>query len=89
MQRGGQLPATPEGRAASADYLNRPENQYLGVAAEGVAKYGWLVPTDISANGFRQALNKAAQQVLTNGMTPEAALQGAEQTFNRTNRVRQ
>ena len=89
VQKGGQLPATPEGRAASAEYLNRPENQYLGVAAEGVAKYGWLVPTDISANGFRQALNKAAQAVLTNGVTPEAALQAAEQTFNRTNRVRQ
>ena len=89
VQKAGQLPATPEGRAASAEFLNRPENQYLSVAAEGVAKYGWLVPTDISANGFRQVLNKAAQEVLTNGTAPEAALKAAEQTFNRTNRVRQ
>lgn len=88
-QTAGQLPATPEGRAASAEYLARPENQYLAVAAEGVAKHSWLVPTDISANGFRQALNKAAQDVLTGGMAPEAALRAAEQTFNRTNRVRQ
>lgn len=88
VQKAGQLPATPEGRAASADYLNRPENQYLAVAAQGVAEYGWLVPTSLAANGFRQALNKAAQAVLTNGDTPEAALRAAEETFNRTNRVR-
>lgn len=88
VQKAGQLPATPEGRAASSAFLARPENQYLAVAAEGVANAAWLVPTDISANGFRQALNKAAQEVLTGGKSAEAALQAAEQTFNRVNRAR-
>jgi multiple sugar transport system substrate-binding protein len=88
IQKAGQLPMTPEGRAASAAYLARPENQYLSVAAEGVAKYGWLVPTDIAAAGFRQALNRAAQAVLTNGATPEAALKAAEQSFIRANHVK-
>lgn len=88
VQRAGQLPATPEGRAASVEYLNRPENQYLAVAAQGVAEYSWLVPKDIAAFGFRQVLNKAAQEVLTSGITPEAALQAAERAFNRTNHAR-
>ncbi len=84
----GQLPMTPEGRAAAADYLSRPENQYLSVAAEGVAKYAWMVPTDLSVNGFRQALNKAAQAVLTGGATAEQALKTAAEDFNRINKVR-
>lgn len=88
IQTAGQMPTTPEGRAASAAYLAAPENQYLAVAAEGVAKYGWLVPTDIAANGFRQALNRAAQAVLTGKATPKAALAAAEQEFNRANHVK-
>ena len=88
IQKAGQLPMTPKGRAASAAYLARPENKYLAVAAEGVAKYGWLVPTDIAAAGFRQALNRAAQAVLTGGVAPAAALQAAERTFDRANNVK-
>lgn len=87
IQKAGQLPATPEGKAASAEYLGKPENQYLSVAAEGVQKYGWIVPTNLSVAGFRQVLNKAAQEVLTGKATPEAALKAAEATFNRTNKV--
>jgi multiple sugar transport system substrate-binding protein len=87
VQTAGQMPTTPESRAASADYLNRPENAYLSVAAEGVAKYSWLVPTNIAAYGFRQVLNRAAQEVLTSKTAPEAALKAAEQTFNRNNHV--
>jgi multiple sugar transport system substrate-binding protein len=88
IQKAGQLPTTPEGEAASSAYLARPENQYLSVAAEGVAKYGWLVPTDIAAAGFRQALNRAAQAMLTSGATPEVALNAAEQSFIRANHVK-
>ncbi len=86
-QRAGQLPATPEGKAASAAYLAKPENQYLTVAADGVKNFGWIVPTSLSVAGFRQVLNKAAQEVLTGKATPEAALKAAEATFNRTNKV--
>ena len=88
IQKAGQLPMTPEGKAASSAYLAQPANQHLSVAAEGVAKYGWLVPTDIAAAGFRQALNRAAQAVLTNGAAPEAALKAAEQSFIRANHVK-
>ena len=47
-----------------------------------------MPPTTFAVGNFRQVLNKAAQDVLVAGATPEAALKAAEERFNTANRVK-
>ena len=82
VEVGGQLPGTRETIAAMPEFFAKPENQYLVTAAEGVANYGWIAPVAFSAGGYRQALNRAAQSVITGGTDPKVALEEAERRFN-------
>ena len=66
-------------------YVDQPGNGYIRVASEGSAKYGWLTPIDFNVGGYRQALAKATQRILVEGVAVKAALEEAEQRFNRQN----
>jgi multiple sugar transport system substrate-binding protein len=81
----GQLPGDKSTVAKVGDFLAQPENDYLKVASEGAANYGWLTPIDFSVGGYRQVLNKAAQRILVDGVAVDAALKDAEAEFNRQN----
>ncbi|MGN6466444.1 MAG: ABC transporter substrate-binding protein [Rhizobiaceae bacterium] len=82
---GGQLPGDKSTVAKVGDYLAKPGNEYLKVAAEGSARYGWLTPIDFSVGGYRQALNKAAQRIMVDGADVKTALADAATEFNRQN----
>jgi multiple sugar transport system substrate-binding protein len=85
VEVGGQLPGAPSTLEKLKDFTARPANAYLITAAEGVARYGWIPSVDYGVGGYRQALNKAAQDVIVGGVTPAAALEAAEKRFNQQN----
>ena len=53
--------------------------------AEGFAKYCYVTPTDVTISGWREDLNKAAQDVVVNGTDPLAALEKVAKDFNDRN----
>jgi multiple sugar transport system substrate-binding protein len=77
----GMIPIRKSTVANNPEFFSRPENAYLAVAAEEVEN-GWLPPEGVPG-GYNDALNRAAQDVLVNGMDPMEALQKAEDEFNR------
>lgn len=85
VELGGQLPSAPSTLKGMTAFMARPENAYLATAAQGVVDYGWISPVSFGVGGFRQALNKSAQNVIVNKMAPQAALEEAERQFNRQN----
>jgi len=86
VEVGGQIPASGSVMKEIPDFFAQPSNQYIVKAAEGIADYGWISPVKFSVGGYRQVLNKAAQNVITGGMEPMAALEEAEKRFNQQNR---
>lgn len=85
VENGGQVPGLLSTLDSMKDFMSQPGNEFLSVAAEGSAKYGWLTPIDFSVGGYRQVLNKAAQRILVEGVPVEQALQEAGEEFNRQN----
>jgi multiple sugar transport system substrate-binding protein len=82
---GGQVPGLLSTLEKAKDFIAQPGNEYLSVAAEGSAKYGWLTPIEFSVGGYRQVLNKASQRVIVDKVDPKSALEEAEAEFNRRN----
>ena len=85
VEVGGQLPGAPSTLANMASFVAKPENAYLTTAARGVAQFGWIPSVEFGVGGYRQALNKAAQNVIVGGVDPKAALEEAEKRFNQQN----
>jgi multiple sugar transport system substrate-binding protein len=85
VETAGQLPGSSAVIAQMPEFFDKPENSFITDAVEGVAKYGWLPPVDVAIGGYRQALNRAAQDVLSAGTDPETALKAAEERFNQQN----
>lgn len=82
---GGQIPGMKSTLTELESFIGQPGNHYLAVAARGAAEAGWLTPIDFSVGGYRQALNRATQQVIVEGKDVKAALTEAEEHFNRQN----
>ncbi|GGA76734.1 sugar ABC transporter substrate-binding protein [Nitratireductor aestuarii] len=82
---GGQIPGMKSTLTELKEFISQPGNEYLSVAATGAAEAGWLSPIEFSVGGYRQALNRATQQVLVEGKDIKAALTEAEEHFNRQN----
>ncbi|MCC7281253.1 MAG: sugar ABC transporter substrate-binding protein [Acetobacteraceae bacterium] len=82
---GGQTPGLRSTPASLPDFFANPANDYLKIAGQGAATAGWLAPIAFGVGGYRQVLNKAAQEVVVNAITPQAALERAERDFNRRN----
>jgi len=85
VEVGGQLPSAPSTLTALKDFVSKPANAYLTTAALGVAKYGWIPSVEYGVGGYRQAMNKAAQDVIVGNVDPKAALEAAERRFNQQN----
>ncbi|HQZ12459.1 MAG TPA: sugar ABC transporter substrate-binding protein [Devosia sp.] len=85
VEDGGQVPGLLSTLENMKDFIAQPGNEFLSVAAEGSAKYGWLTPIEFSVGGYRQVLNKAAQRILVEGVAVEQALKDAADEFNRQN----
>ncbi len=79
---GGQVPMRKSTIGALGDFFSRPENDYLRITAEGFAKYCYATPTAFPIPGWREDLNKAAQDVVANGTDPLVALQTVQKDFN-------
>lgn len=82
---GGQTPVLASTPARLGEFFRKEENAYLKVASEGSSSTGWMAPVGYSVGGYRQVLNKAAQEVLINNVSPKVALEAAEADFNRRN----
>jgi multiple sugar transport system substrate-binding protein len=85
VEVGGQLPGAPSTLADMKTFTALPANAYLTTAAEGVAKYGWIPSVEYAVGGYRQALNKAAQDVIVGNIDVKTALEAAERRFNQQN----
>lgn len=84
VELGGQSPGLSSTLDQLGDFTDQPGNEYLRVVSEGSAKYGWLAPIGYSIGGYRQILNKAAQNVVVNGTDPKQALEEAAAEFDRS-----
>ncbi|MBX9462279.1 MAG: sugar ABC transporter substrate-binding protein [Aquamicrobium sp.] len=84
VEIGGQSPGLGSTLDHLGDFANQPGNEYLRVVSTGSAKHGWLAPIEYSIGGYRQILNKAAQNVVVNGADPKQALEEAGAEFNRS-----
>ncbi|WP_395517743.1 ABC transporter substrate-binding protein [Pseudorhizobium flavum] len=82
---GGQIPGKKSTLEELNEFISQPGNEYLAVAARGAAEAGWLTPIDFSVGGYRQALNRATQQIIVDGKDVKAALTEAGEHFNRQN----
>lgn len=85
VEVGGQSPGLASTLDQLGDFASQPGNEYLRIVAEGAAQYGYLTPIDFSIGGYRQILNKAAQNVVVSKADPKQALEDAAAEFNRTN----
>jgi multiple sugar transport system substrate-binding protein len=85
VETGGQTPVLASTPSRLSEFFTKPENDYLKVASLGSSTAGWLAPVAYGVGGYRQVLNKAAQEVVVNGVAPKAALEAAEAEFNRRN----
>lgn len=84
-ETGGQIPGKKSTLTELKDVVSQPGNEYLAIAARGAAESGWLTPIDFSVGGYRQALNRATQQIIVDGKDAKSALSEAEEHFNRQN----
>jgi multiple sugar transport system substrate-binding protein len=82
---GGQSPLMASTATAVAPFVDQPGNGYIRTAGEGSNKYGWLTPIEFNVGGYRQALNKATQRIVVEGVGVKEALEEAEARFNRQN----
>lgn len=80
---GGTIPNRKSTLKELQDFLAKPENQYLGAAAEYIQKAGWFPPIDADIAGYRDFINVAIQKVLTGQATPKDALEEAQSGYNR------
>ena len=81
----GQVPVRKSTITALGSFFADPENAYLAKMAEGFAKYCWVTPTDVTISGWREDLNKAAQDVVVNGTDPLEALKKVAKDFDDRN----
>lgn len=84
VEVGGQSPGLASTLDQIGDFTSQPGNAYLRAVSEGSARYGWLAPIDYSIGGYRQILNKAAQNVVVSGTEPKQALEAAAAEFDRS-----
>ena len=82
---GGQVPIMKSTLTTLGSFFAKPENTYLQTMALGFANYCWVTPTDVTISGWREDLNKAAQDVLVNGADPLAALKKVAKDFDQRN----
>lgn len=82
---GGQTPVLASTPTRLPEFFAKPENEYLKVASLGSSTAGWMAPVAFGVGGYRQVLNKAAQEVVINNASPKTALEAAEAEFNRRN----
>lgn len=82
---GRQIPGMKTNVTALADFLAKPENAFLTIAADGVANAGWVPPIEFPIGGYRQVINVAFQKMIVEKVDAKTALEGAEAEFNRQN----
>jgi len=79
---GGQVPMRKSTITSMPDFFDDPANTYLKTTAEGFANYCYVTPTDFNISGWREDLNRAAQEVIMNDVSPRNALQKVQNDFN-------
>lgn len=82
---GGQVAIRKSTVESMKDFYEKPENAYLTVVAEGIAKYGWPQPTDYAISSWKNDLNRAVQRVKVDNMSLLEALQSVADDFNERN----
>lgn len=86
VTRAGTVPMRKSTIATNHGFFSDPKNAHLAHAAASMNEVGWFPPDGVALN-YNEELNRAAQDVLTNGTPAKLALERAEAAFNRTARV--
>jgi multiple sugar transport system substrate-binding protein len=86
VEVGGQIPMRSSTIDDLTAFFEQPHNRFLATTATGFGSFAYLTPIEFDIGGWRQDLNQAAQDVIVGGMTPQQALEQAEQRFNQRNR---
>jgi ABC-type glycerol-3-phosphate transport system substrate-binding protein len=81
---GGAVPMRKSTIASNPDFFTQPTKQYLTTIAQTMQRSVWFVPEEV-AGSWNEALDRAAQTVLSNGVDPKTALERAQSGFNRAN----
>jgi len=83
----GAAPNRKSTVAENATWFAEPAHAYLAAASKLISGYSWLPPKNCAVYGWSEALNGAAQAILTGGAEPAAALRRAAEQFDRQNRL--
>jgi multiple sugar transport system substrate-binding protein len=83
----GAVPIRKSTMKENAAWFAEPPHIYLSVAANLISGFSWLPPKNCSVYGWSEALNGAAQAILTGGVDPQAAMSRAAAQFDRQNHL--
>jgi ABC-type glycerol-3-phosphate transport system substrate-binding protein len=78
---GGQVPMRMS--TFKDPYYDEPKNAYMEVVLNGLSESGWALPLDANMKGYLIDILKATHAVLQGEKDPRAALEEAEESFNR------
>lgn len=85
VEVGRQIPGMQTTQASMGEFFADPANEFLTVAAQGIAEAGWVPPIEFSIGGYRQAINGAFQHMIVDNTDAKTALKTAEEEFNQQN----
>jgi multiple sugar transport system substrate-binding protein len=83
---GGAVPIRKSTIKNNAAFFAEPKNAYLAEIAAAMLDAGWFPPQN-AGQGWNEELNRAAQDVLANNTDVKAALEKAQNNFNRSNKL--
>ena len=86
VEVGGQIPMRSTTIDDLTAFFEQSHNRFLATTATGFGSFAYLTPIEFDIGGWRQDLNQAAQDVIVGGLSPQQALEQAEQRFNQRNR---
>ncbi len=78
----GQIPLRKSTLETAADFINRPENEFLAVSANLLIDHAVTYNSDYVISGYTKDLNRAMQLAYVEGYSVEEALETTAQEFN-------
>ena len=78
----GQIPLRKSTLETAADFISRPENEFLAVSAELLIDHAVTYNSDYVISGYTKDLNRAMQLAYVEGYSVEEALAVTAEEFN-------
>ena len=82
---GGQIPLLKSTIEATSDFITKPENEFLAMAADLLVSNASTYDSSFLISGYTKDLNRAMQLAYVEGYTVEEALSTTAAEFNERN----